>query len=55
MDSMAVLKENIEIARRFEPLTSDGLKELLEKTRDAARDGKYEEYKMYDPDPEDDW
>jgi len=55
MDSLKVLKENTQIAKNFKPMTQDEIQILLAKTKESAKDGKYEEYKTYDPDPEDDW
>jgi predicted aldo/keto reductase-like oxidoreductase len=55
MDSIKVLRENIATARDFVPMTEDEMAELLERTLPLARDGQYEEYKTYEPDPDDDW
>jgi predicted aldo/keto reductase-like oxidoreductase len=55
MDSMEVLRKNITTARNFVPMTEDEMAALLDRTLPLARDGQYEEYKTYEPDPEDDW
>jgi len=45
IDSMKVLQQDIEIARRFKPLQGDELKKLLEKVKHAAGDGRHELFK----------
>ena len=51
IDSMKVLKQNLEIARNFKPLEGDELKELLAKVKPFAGDGRHERFKstqLYD-------
>ncbi len=55
MDSIDVLHKNIATARNFEPMAEDEMAALLDRTIPMAKDGQYEEYKTYEPDPEDDW
>jgi uncharacterized protein len=45
IDSMKVLKQDLEIARNFKPLEGDELKKLLEKAKPAAGDGRNEQFK----------
>jgi len=45
IDSMKVLKQDIEIARNFKPLEGDELKKLLEKVKPVAGDGRHEHFK----------
>jgi aryl-alcohol dehydrogenase-like predicted oxidoreductase len=45
IDSMKVLKQNLEIARNFKPLEGDELKKLLEKVKPVAGDGRHEHFK----------
>jgi predicted aldo/keto reductase-like oxidoreductase len=45
IDSMKVLKQDLEIARNFKPLQGDELKKLLEKVKPAAGDGRHEQFK----------
>ncbi len=45
IDSMKVLKQDIEIARDFKPLEGDDLKKLLDKVKAAAGDGRHEQFK----------
>jgi uncharacterized protein len=45
IDSMEVLKQNIEIARKFRPLEGDELKALLAKVKPVAGDGRHERFK----------
>jgi predicted aldo/keto reductase-like oxidoreductase len=47
MDSMTVLKENIQTAHNFKPMTEGEISTLLTRTIRYALDGKYEEYKTY--------
>jgi aryl-alcohol dehydrogenase-like predicted oxidoreductase len=45
IDSMQVLKQDLEIARNFKPLEGDELKKLLEKVKPNAGDGRHEHFK----------
>jgi uncharacterized protein len=45
MDSQAVLDENLDTVRRFEPLGKDEREALLARTRDAAQNGRHELFK----------
>ena len=45
IDTLDYLKENLEIARNFSPLTESQLVTLLEKTLQPSADGKFESYK----------
>ncbi len=45
IDSMQVLKQDLEIARNFRPLEGDELKKLLEKVKPNAGDGRHEHFK----------
>lgn len=45
IDSMEVLKQNVDIARRFRPLEGDELKGLLAKVKPVAGDGRHERFK----------
>ena len=45
IDSMAVLDQDLKLARRFKPLTNNEKLALLSKTAQAARAGRYELYK----------
>ena len=45
IDNMEVLDQAFEAARTFKPFTEEQLASLLEKTRDAAAQGKYEPFK----------
>lgn len=45
IDSMEFLKQNLQIAREFEPLTEDKQKELLQRIAPLAEDGHLEQYK----------
>ncbi len=49
MDSMDVLKHNLETVKTFEPLTEEQTAVLLKKTADAAVEGKYELFKTSNP------
>jgi len=55
MDSMEVLRKNLKTVKHFEPMTEDEMTDLLDRMIPFAKDGYYEEYKTYEPDPEDDW
>ena len=44
-DSLSILKQALEIARTFRPLTNKERSALLAKTRRVAARGKYETYK----------
>jgi hypothetical protein len=51
VDSIDVLRQNLEVARNFEPLTPAEMKALRDRCRDAAADGHLELLKtstMYD-------
>jgi hypothetical protein len=39
------LRQDVQMARQFNPITKDDLDELLLKTADAGADGKLEQYK----------
>ncbi len=52
MDSIKVLKENVESARNFKPMEEEERNSILERTIRYALNGKYEEYKTYIPDPD---
>jgi hypothetical protein len=45
MDSVDVLKQNLEAVRSFKPLTAEQVKALLERTAQAAAGGQYELFK----------
>lgn len=45
-DSMKILDQAFEAARTFKPFSPSDLTALLQKTRDAAQDGKYEKFKV---------
>ncbi len=55
MDSMDILRENIQIARNFKPMTQEELSDLLKTTEESGLEGKFEEYKTYTPEADDDW
>jgi predicted aldo/keto reductase-like oxidoreductase len=44
-DSMGVLDQAIDAALRFQPLAPEAVTALLDRTRDAARQGEYEKFK----------
>jgi len=53
MDSLAVLGQNLEIARKFKPMEADEMDTLRERCRVFAADGRYERFKttkFYDGD-----
>jgi uncharacterized protein len=53
MDSLAVLGQNLEIARKFKPMEADEMDVLRERCRAFAADGRYERFKttkFYDGD-----
>jgi predicted aldo/keto reductase-like oxidoreductase len=52
MDSIKILKENINTARNFKPMEEEERNQILERTIQFAMNGKYEEYKTYTPDPD---
>ena len=52
---MEILKENVGIARKFKPLTEAEIADLLKSTEGPAQEGKFEEYKTYTPEPDDNW
>jgi uncharacterized protein len=43
-DSAGVLDQAIDAAIRFQPLSPDQVQALLDKTRDAAMEGKFERF-----------
>ena len=45
IDSMDVLRQDLEVVRTFKPLDSEQMASLLRRTLAAARDGKYELFK----------
>jgi len=45
MDSVEVLKENIETARKWKPLTEEERKQMLRKVARQSEDGNLEHYK----------
>jgi hypothetical protein len=45
IDSMDVLRQNLDLVRNFKPLTLEQTKALLERTAVAAADGRYEQFK----------
>jgi predicted aldo/keto reductase-like oxidoreductase len=49
MDSMDVLKHHLEVVQKFEPLTDEQTTALLQKTAEAAAEGKYELFKTSNP------
>ena len=49
IDSMDVLKHHLEVVKAFEPLTEEQMAALLQKTADAAAEGKYELFKTSNP------
>jgi hypothetical protein len=44
-DSMGVMEQAINAALSFKPMLPPEVTALLDKTRDAARDGRYERFK----------
>lgn len=44
-DSMVVLRQALDVARRFQPLTGEEREGFLKKTAESARSGRYEPYK----------
>lgn len=53
IDSLRVLRQNLEVARNFKPMTEAEMKELRERCRQIAADGRYEKFKtttFYDGD-----
>jgi aryl-alcohol dehydrogenase-like predicted oxidoreductase len=53
MESLAVLEQNLEIARKFKPMEADEMNALRERCRAFAADGRYERFKttkFYDGD-----
>lgn len=55
MDSVEMVKENINIARNFKPLSEEEMADLLNRSYDYAQGGENEWYKSYTPDPDDNW
>ncbi|HEX2779541.1 MAG TPA: aldo/keto reductase [Gemmatimonadaceae bacterium] len=45
IDSMRVLRQNLKVARDFEPMTAVEMQELRSRCADAAADGRFELYK----------
>ena len=45
IDSMDVLRQDLDLVRNFKPLTQEQTKALLERTAVAAADGQYEKFK----------
>ncbi len=45
MESMDFLRQNLELARNFQPLTTDEIAALLKRTAQAASEGRYEGFK----------
>jgi predicted aldo/keto reductase-like oxidoreductase len=45
IDSMKVLKQDVDIARNFKPIEGEELKKLLEKVKPIAGDGRFEGFK----------
>lgn len=45
IDSMAVLKQNIRIAREFKPIVGEELDKLMAKVKEPAGDGRHERFK----------
>jgi len=45
INSMALLKQDLALARAFKPLTADESKQLLSRVRDVAGDGRHELFK----------
>ena len=45
MDSIGVLRQNLEVARGFRPLTAAEMQHLRERSRAEAADGHYELFK----------
>jgi hypothetical protein len=51
MDSVAVLEQNLEVARGFQPLSTDDMQSLRDRVKRYAADGRFELFKttkMYD-------
>ena len=49
IDSMDILKQDLEVVKTFEPLTEEQTAALLKKTAEAAAEGKYELFKTSNP------
>jgi hypothetical protein len=47
-DSMQILESSLSAARSFKPMQEAQITELLAKTADSAKDGKFEGYKPTD-------
>lgn len=45
IDSMKVLKQDIDVARNFQPFTNEELDDLLARARHVAGDGRFEKFK----------
>jgi predicted aldo/keto reductase-like oxidoreductase len=48
MDSLDVLRKNLQTAREFEPLSEAETEQLLDVTKDASQAGRFENYKTRD-------
>ena len=48
IDSTRILDQTIEVTRNFKPMAEAEIKDLLDRTRTAASDGKYEVFKTTD-------
>lgn len=46
MEKLEVLRQNVKIARGFQPMTTAEMQALRERTRQSAGDGRYELYKV---------
>jgi uncharacterized protein len=45
MDSMAILEQNLRVARGFQPLSTEQMASIRERVRTLAADGRYELFK----------
>ena len=54
IDSMEILKKNLKTAREFKPMTDEEISSLLSRVVKYSINGKYEEYKTYELDEEED-
>jgi predicted aldo/keto reductase-like oxidoreductase len=45
IDSREILKQNLEVAKNFKPLTEKEMEDLLSRTAKAAAHGKFEQFK----------
>jgi hypothetical protein len=53
MDSIEILHKNIKTAREFKPMTEDEMTTLLAGTIKYSMNGKYEVYKTYEIETDD--